>query len=84
MKGLIFTNVYTRVQFHWKFDTILRDIDEIITEKPIEKKTCTKRKNAKVFPWWFKIAVYLISFACMGASIVLILFKGESFNKCES
>ena len=34
MKGLTFSNVYTRVQFRWDYDIILRDIDGSLTGYP--------------------------------------------------
>jgi len=38
----------------------------------------SKNKNKKCFPfpWWFKITLYCISYACMALSICSIIFKG--------
>ncbi len=35
------------------------------------------------FPWWFKIFLYLFSFAVMVSSIVLVTFKGNFFLKAS-
>ncbi len=34
-------------------------------------------KESILFPWWFKIVLYLLSFTCMAISILLIIIKGK-------
>jgi hypothetical protein len=41
-----------------------------------EKFPSKKSETFIVFPWWFKIFLYSMSFGCMALSICLIAFKG--------
>ena len=65
----------------------LKDLIQTLTnnherKKDREIKSTETNENTQQefkFAWWFKIVLYLISFVCMGVSIVLILFKGYLF-----
>jgi hypothetical protein len=57
-------------------------LETILKNKVDSKKYGSKsqknfeiRKNL-IFPWWFKIILYLISFALMAISICFVTFKG--------
>ena len=61
----------------------LKELLHSLTSEDKESRKMNSLPNTKSshkvfkFPWWFKIVLYLVSFVCMGVSIVFILFKGN-------
>ena len=49
--------------------------NKVESKKHEIQKNIEIRKNL-IFPWWFKIILYLISFALMAVSICFVTFKG--------
>jgi len=51
---------------------------------PIQNKNKLSAKESKsmslLFPWWFKIFLYLGSFVSMSSSIILVTFKGNFYR----
>jgi hypothetical protein len=54
---------------------------QFFTEKNVENLAAspnTKSQNGKfLFPWWFKIIIYVISFLCMIFSVFFTILKGK-------
>ena len=68
-----------------KSKRLQKAINKLKGKENIEKlqpKTdnCSMKKFKFIFPWWFKIILYCISFICMALSIFILVFIGI-FNR---
>ncbi len=68
---LAFSRIKNRKQ---RMNTIRNKIKE---ETDVEYKIAFLKKNRNIlFPWWFRIIAFLLSFACMAFCISFIYIKG--------
>jgi len=81
----LFKRTSNRISKSEKLHNIIKTIstsENIKMEEIKIKNGSSKNKNKKCFPfpWWFKIILYCISYACMALSICSIMFIGIHFG----
>ena len=61
---------------------LIKNTDSSLNKNKIHTKE--SESMSWIFPWWFKIILYLFSFIVMASSIVLVTFKGKIMWKMSS
>ena len=66
--------------FRFRVELKTQYSNQIKKRKKSEYSSLMTTKRILVFPWWFKILAYILSFSIISVSITLVVFKGISLG----
>jgi hypothetical protein len=78
---ILFRKTKSRQKRSKKLENTLKSAHSNVKNQKIKTPQEINGRKVFLFPWYFKIILYFVSFLSMAISILFVLFKGNRFIK---